>query len=103
MDASLIWTVSTGIAGSIGGYYGGRVLGGNHSIETAANVVDMMKTEVEILKGRLDNKDAEVERLTTELSVVKELVTQRADVEAVHETVKEVKDTVDKIAEKLDV
>lgn len=99
MDANTIWTIATGVAGSVGGYYGGRVFGNNHSIETAANIVEMMKTEVEVLKGRVDDKDAQLEKLTTEVGVLKELVTQRADVEGVHETVKEVKDTVEKIHE----
>lgn len=101
MDIGTVYTLATGIAGATGGYFGGRVFGNNHSVETAANVVDMMKTEVEILKSRLDGKDEEVTKLTTELSVVKELVTQRANVEAVHEDVKEIKVTVDKIAEKV--
>lgn len=101
MDASLIWTVATGIAGGASGFFGNRAFGGSSSVETAANVVELMKTEVDILKERLDNKDAEVQRLTTELGVVKELVTQRADVEAVHDTVKEVKETVDRIADKV--
>lgn len=103
MDPATIWTVGTGIASAAGGYFGGRVFGNNHSVETAANIVEMMKTEVGVLKERLDDKDTEVSKLTTEVNVLKELVTQRADVEAVHEDVKAVKTTVDRIAEKLDV
>lgn len=101
MDANTIWAIASGVAGAASGYLGGRVFGNSQSVEVATNVVELMKSEIEVLKSRCNDLATDNQNLRTELDVVKELVTQRADVEAVHETVREVKVTVDRIADKV--
>ena len=101
MDAATIWTIATGLAGTAGGYVGGKVFGNSSSVETAQNVVELMKAEVDVLKQHGREKDQLLASLNSRVEVLESLVTQRAEVEAVHQDVREVKSTVDRIAVKV--
>lgn len=94
MDADAIITVLTGVAGVTGGFFGGKRLGNSQAQQTAVNTVELLQVAVAELdrQGRL--KDDELSDLRGRVSVLEDLVTQRAEVE-------EVRLIVDKIAEKV--
>lgn len=94
MDADAIITILTGVAGVTGGLIGGKRLGQNQAQQTAVSVVELLQAAVEELKRQNEVKTAEVADLRGRISVLEDLVTQRAEVE-------EVRVLVDKIAVKL--
>lgn len=94
MDADAIITILTGVAGVTGGLIGGKRLGQNQAQQTAVSVVELLQAAVEELKRQNEVKTAEVADLRGRISVLEDLVTQRAEVE-------EVRALVDKIAVKL--
>lgn len=103
MDASDIITILVGAAGVSGGFLGGRRVASSQAVSTAVEVVQLLQAQVDTLEGNLDNKDQELEQIKQRVSVLEELVTQRAEVEAVHEEVRGVRVVVDQIAKKVGV
>ena len=101
MEANDIITLLVGAAGVGGGFLGGKRMASASAVTTAVQVVELLQAQVDTLEGNLDHKDRELEELNHRVGILEELVTQRAEVEAVHEEVKGVRRVVDQIAEKV--
>lgn len=91
MDSGTIVAILTGTAGVTGGYFGGRKTGQANGSSIAAETMDMLQTQINLLKAKCD----EIPSLLERISLLEELVLQRADVSAV-------KDIVTRIEGKLD-
>lgn len=97
MDSGTIITVLTGLGGVVGGFFGGKRL----AVSTAVDVVDLLQAAVEQLQADKAQKDEQLVELRARILVLEELVTQKADVEAVRVEVGGVRQVVDRIAEKV--
>lgn len=97
MDSGTIITVLTGLGGVVGGFFGGKRL----AVSTAVDVVELLQAAVEQLERELHARDREVQDLKTRIEVLEQLVTQKADVEAVRIEVGGVRSVVDRIADKV--
>jgi len=97
MDSSTIITVLTGLGGVVGGFFGGKRL----AVSTAVDVVDLLQAAVEQLQADKTHQERELVELRARILVLEELVTQKADVEAVRVEVGGVREVVDRIAEKV--
>lgn len=97
MDSGTIITVLTGLGGVVGGFFGGKRL----AVSTAVDVVDLLQAAVEQLQADKAEKDEQLVELRARILVLEELVTQKADVEAVRVEVGGVRQVVDRIAEKV--
>jgi len=97
MDSGTIITVLTGLGGVVGGFFGGKRL----AVSTAVDVVDLLQAAVEQLQADGAKKDEQLVDLRARILVLEELVTQKADVEAVRVEVGGVRQVVDRIAEKV--
>ncbi len=97
MDSRTIVTVLTGLGGVVGGFFGGKRL----AVSTAVDVVDLLQAAVEQLQADKEQKDSQLVELRARILVLEELVTQKADVEAVRVEVGGVRQVVDRIAEKV--
>ncbi len=84
------------IAAAAGSFWGGRRTSNK-------DFMDELLTRIEFLEKEGERKDTLISELTGKLGVLESLVTQRAEVGAVHEEVKAVHSTVQKIAAKLEV
>jgi FtsZ-binding cell division protein ZapB len=87
MDTDTIVTVLTGLAGVTGGFFGGKRLGNQQIQTTAVNTVQLLQAAVAELKDQNTLKDQKIAELGARVEVLEGLVTQRARVEEVHETV----------------
>jgi hypothetical protein len=94
MDAATISQIAVLVAGIGGGWATGRR-------GVARQTVDLLQIQVEALKGEKIEKDAELSELKGRVEVLEGLVTQRAAVNEVHEELREVHHTVDRIAAKV--
>lgn len=94
MDADAIITVLIGAAGVTGGFFGGKRLGNNQAQQVAVSTVELLTLAVAELRQKGSEKEAEVADLRGRVAVLEDLVTQRAEVEAV-------RTIVDKIATKV--
>lgn len=94
MDADAIITILTGAAGVTGGFFGGKRLGNGQAQQAAVSTVELLQIAVAELERQGRLKDDELSDLRGRVSVLEDLVTQRAEVE-------EVRVIVDKIAEKV--
>lgn len=99
MDANNIITVLVGAAGVAGGFFGGQRLGTGSAVSTAVEVVSLLQAQVDTLEDALSRRDVEITDLRGRVDVLEEMVTQRAEVEAVRIEVKGVRTVVDRIAE----
>lgn len=94
MDASNLITVLTGVAGVLGGFFGGKRLGNSQAHQTAVDTVELLQVAVAELERQGHIKDDELADLRGRVAVLEGLVTQRAEVE-------EVRTIVDRIAIKM--
>lgn len=94
MDADAIITVLIGAAGVAGGLIGGKRLGHSQAQQTAVDTVGLLQIAVAELQRQNQIKVEEVADLRGRISILEDLVTQRAEVE-------EVRILVDKIAVKI--
>lgn len=94
MDISSITTIISGVAVAVGGYMGGRMTGRSNSHQIASQTIAMLQTQIESLTRDKETRDLEILDLLNRVSVLEGLVTQRA-------AVAEVKETVDRIADKI--
>lgn len=101
MDFGTAITAITTVATGAGGYIGGRLTGKSVASQLATDTVDMLQTQVDVLKEDKHEKDAELVNLRSRVEVLENLVTQRAEVEELGEKISLVKETVDKIAIKV--
>lgn len=101
MDYADILT-AIGIAGTgVGGYVGGRITGRSSASQIASVTVDMLQTQVNLLKEDKERNELEILDLNSRVAVLEGLVTQRADVRELSTKVSIVKGAVDKIALKV--
>lgn len=101
MDVGSILT-AVSIAGTgLGGYVGGRITGRSNASQIASDTVEMLQTQIELLKENKDQSELEILDLLQRVAVLEGLVTQRAEVEELSVKISLVKDTVDKIAVKV--
>lgn len=80
---------------------GGRVAGRTASSQIASETVEMLQTQVDVLKSDKEAKDLMILDLQTRIEVLEGMVTQRAAVDAVHEEVRGVRGVVNSIAAKV--
>lgn len=92
MDAGVIITVATGVAAAAGGLLGGRRLGNSQAEQTAVTTVELLSLAVAELRAQVNAKDEELASLRGRISLLEGLVTQRAEVEAVHTVVEKIAD-----------
>ena len=71
------------------------------SSQIASETVEMLQTQVDVLKSDKEAKDLMILDLQTRIEVLEGMVTQRAAVDAVHEEVRGVRGVVNSIAAKV--
>lgn len=98
MDIGTMLTVVTGLAGVAGGFIGGRRTSNAQAMSIAADTVDMLQAQVDLLTEDKRRNDALVEDLRHRVDVLESMITQRADVEAVRQEVVGIRDVVERIA-----
>lgn len=108
MDSQTITTVITTVTGVVGGMYGGVRYGKQSALADAANsstvasnTVEMLQVQVDHLEEVVAEKDAQLIDVTARVTLLEDLVTQRAAVAEVHDEVKSVRAVVEKIAIKV--
>lgn len=101
MDANNIVTVLVGVSGVLGGFFGGKRLGGNQAVTTAVEVSELLQLAVDELRRKNAEKETELAELRARVDVLESMITQRAEVQAVHEEVLGVRGIVDRIAVKV--
>lgn len=103
MGVDSIIAIVIGLAGTIGGYVGGKRSGNATAMGIAVDVVELLQVQVATLTQKGEEKDALVADLRGRVEVLEGLVTQRAEVEAVHHEVLGVRGVVDRIAIKVGI
>jgi len=98
MDANAIITIATGVAGVAGGWFSGRRMGLSDSVQAAVSLSELQQARIDALEASLTVKNQEVAELRERVEMLESLVTQRAEVEAVHAEVVGVRQVVDRIA-----
>lgn len=101
LDPNEYITLVTGVAAAAGGFYGGKRLGNGQAQSAAVSTVELLQVAVAELERQGRVKDDELADLRGRVGILEDLVTQRAEVEAVHVEVKEVRGVVDRIASKV--
>lgn len=101
MDPSDIITILTGVSGVAGGFFGGKKLGSAQAQQIAVDTVELLQVGVAELERQGREKSEELVDLRARVRILEDLITQRAEVEAVHEDVKSVMHTVDFIKGKV--
>lgn len=89
------------VAGSAGGYFGGKRSAVAQSMGIAVDTVELLQTQIAALVEQNKEKDQRIATLEGRVTILGDLVTQRAEVEAVHDEVISVKLVVDRIAAKV--
>lgn len=101
IDASVIVTAVIAVSTAVGGFASGRATGRINASQVAVDTVDMLQSQIEVLKEDRDQKEIELADLKGRVSLLEGLVTQRAEVEEVNIKVSLIKETVDRIAERV--
>lgn len=89
------------LTGMIGSFYGGRKSGKATEISIANDAVSLLQSSIEELRTQNATKDLLIADLHGRVRLLEDMVTQRAEVEAVHADVKEVHVVVNRIAAKV--
>jgi hypothetical protein len=98
MDIGSALTALTVIGTGLGSFAGGRLSGKGSASQIAADTVDMLQAQVDVLKEEKNSSHAELASLRARVDVLEGLVTQRAEVDELGAKISLVKETVDKIA-----
>jgi len=108
MDSATLTTVITTITGVIGGIYGGMKYGKQSILQDSANsssvardTVEMLQVQVDHLEEVVQQKDEKLNEVMVRVSVLEDLVTQRAEVAEVHADLTETRFVIDRIAAKV--
>lgn len=101
MDANAIITILTGVAGVTGGFVGGKRLGNVQATGLTVSTVSLLEVAVGELRTQVEEKNQQIAALTGRLSALEGLVTQRAEVEAVHVDVLENQQILHRISAKV--
>lgn len=98
MDQATLTTVITTVTGVLGGMYGGVRYGKQSALADAANsstvasnTVEMLQAQVDHLEEVVNEKNHQLAEVTVRVTVLEDLVTQRAAVAEVHSDVKLIK------------
>lgn len=109
MDQATLTTVITTATGVIGGMYGGVRYGKQSALADAANsstvasnTVEMLQAQVDHLEEVVSEKNQALTEVTARVTVLEDLVTQRAAVAEVYDEVKSSRVVLDRIAAKVD-
>lgn len=84
-----------------GGFFGGKKLGNAQATSVAISTVELLEIAVGELRTQAASKDQEIANLRGRVDSLEGLVTQRAEVDAVHVDVKQSKVILERIAEKV--
>jgi hypothetical protein len=93
IDPGTVITVGTGLASAVGGYMSGRQVN-----RVQKDTIDSQSAGIDALRTRLDEQDRRlliIPDLENRISILTELVTQRANVDRVIEIVTEIKEKID--------
>lgn len=101
MDVGSLADIATGLGIAVGGYASGRLQGRTAASQIASETVEMLETQIGLLKEDKESRDVELTELRHRIEILEGLVTQRAEVEELSAKVSLVKDTVDRIAVKV--
>lgn len=97
MGIEAIIATLVGVAGILGGYFGGRRSGKSQDLVDTATAMGILREAITELEKQLKAKDTVIAELYGRVQVLEGLVTQKADVAAVEEGVKGVREVVDRI------
>lgn len=101
MDTGTMIAVVASVASAIGGFAGGRRTGKGDAVSIAVDTVELLQAQVDSLKEEAQRKETLIADLQGRVEVLEGLVTQRAEVAAVHDEVKGVRVILEKVAEKV--
>lgn len=101
MDVNAVMTAIGGVAVAAGSFWGGKRSGQSQSMGIAVDTVELLQVQVATLTNNREEKDAKIADLSARVEILEGLVTQRAEVEAVHQQVEGVRGVVDRIATKV--
>lgn len=101
MDPNEIITALVGVSAVTGGFFGGKRIGHSQATSVAVDTVQLLQLAVDELRTQAHTKDEKIADLSGRVEVLESLVTQRAEVEAVHSEIVGVRHVVDKIAGKV--
>lgn len=101
MGIEAIVAAAISVAAAIGGFFGGRRTASTNAMGIAVDTVELLQTQVAALVFRNEEKDNLISDLSARVEMLESLVTQKADVAAVHVDLKEVRGVVDRIATKV--
>jgi len=101
MDPNAVLTAAAAVGTGLGGFVGGRLTAKNALSDIASDTVEMLQTQVNILQENKEYAEVELLELRSRVTVLEGLVTQRAEVEELSAKVSLVKDTVDRIADRV--
>lgn len=94
MDVAALITIVIAIAGMVGGYFQGKRTALSSAVTTATEVVSLLEARVGLLERQLQEKDSKITEMCGRVEVLQDLVTQRADVEAVRGVVLRIADRI---------
>lgn len=89
------------IAASAGSYKKGKRDETRGSISSALETIQILESQIAALVSQNEQKDQRIATLEGRVNVLNDLVTQRAEVEAVHSEVLQVREFVERIAAKV--
>lgn len=101
LDSTLLSSAVLYIGIALGGHVTGRMSARTSASQIAADTVDMLQAQIETLREGKDEREMELHELRTRVSTLENLVTQRAEVDLVHEEVRSARVVLDKIAVKV--
>lgn len=102
MGIDAVITAIIALAGSAGGYLGGRKMGIQQSVQIANETVNMLRIQVNTLREGEQSKTAVITDLRARIEHLEDMVTQRAKVDEVYTEVQGVRIVVDRIEDKID-
>lgn len=101
LDGTMVITMVTTVAAAVGAFVTGRRTANREAMNIATETVELLQAQIEALKSDKEERDGELRELRTRVSVLENLVTQRAEVDRVHSEIMVVQDVVDRIASKV--
>lgn len=101
LEPDAIIAILTGAAGVTGGFFGGKRLGNAQATGLAVSTVTLLEIAVGELRTQAATKDQEIANLRGRIDSLEGLVTQRAEVDAVHADVRESKVILERIADRV--
>lgn len=101
ISGDIIISALVAVSTAVGGYGTGKRAANREAVSIATETVEMLQAQIESLKDDKESRDAELIDLRARVGLLENLVTQRAEVEAVHTDVRAGLVVLDKIATKV--